>query len=233
MEDIYQILRVRAGTPQADLQAAYIRLTDTYRMVRDFAEDPATAQLAAQKLEKLMEAGAAAGLTLDAKLPTASGGTDEELSKLRMALNSGSASAGAIRASDLLSRARALPESAEKHYLIAMAMLQTDSSFQGCAAAVPELSKAVKQDPGNEAYRGLLDAIQAQLEQYQQHQQLLAEKAEQARQRQEREAQEAIREARTRENTSACLGTVGYLLLEYGLPLLGCCCVVECCKEGC
>lgn len=231
MDDIYQILRVRAGAGKAELQEAYARLADTYRLVRDFAEDRAASELAAKKLERLMAAGEKEGLKLDAPAPAS--GDREELAKLRMALYSSGANAQTVRASNLFPRIQQLPESAEKHYLTALAMLLTDSSFQGCSNAVPELAAAVKADPGNEAYRGMMDAVRAQLDAYQKHQQELDEKKKKEQNQELQRARDRVEQQRRTEITNNLLATLGYAFREWGLPLLGCCCVVECLKEGC
>lgn len=233
MEDIYQILRLRKNCDRDELQNAFIRLADTYRIVRDFSEDREVSQLAAEKYDRLIAAGKEEGLTLLCKGVNQMNSSEAELGKLRLALNSSRASASNIRETEALDRAKELPESAEKHYLIALAMLHMDSSFQGCGKAVSELAEATRQDPDNGAYRGLLEAIQAQMKMYQEHQEMEASRAEAERLRQEQEARAAVRQAQNAETTGQCMSSLGYCLTEYGPVACGCICLIGCCKEVC
>lgn len=233
MDDIYQILRLRKTCDRIELQNAFDRLADTFSIVRDFSEDKEVAQLAAEKYDRLIAAGKEEGLSVHSGNVKRFESPEEELGKLRLALNSSRANAATIRETEMFARAMKLPESAEKHYLLALALLHADSSFAGCGKAVPELSAAVQQDPDNEAYRGLLEAIQEQMKLYQDHQKAEADKAEEERKRREREAQEALRKAQRDESTGQFMSSMGYCLSEYGPVICGCICLVTCCKEAC
>lgn len=108
-----------------------------------------------------------------------------------------------------------------------------DNSFQGCQNAVAELHKAIKLDPSNEAYIGLLDAISEQIRDYEQRQRDKAAQDERDRQEQERRSQQAVAAAQRRRfwnSAGPCLGGLASL----GFVALMCWCGCECCKSsGC
>lgn len=224
--DIYQILRVRRDAGKAELQAKYLRMLDTYRMVADFAEDQDVARIARLKLNQLLAAGKE--YHLYGECPENAGGVtpQTEIAAIKLALNSQKASGGYLSGSSIPEKIDRLPESAEKHYLKATVILKMDGSLNGCREAVPEIQKALALDPSNAAYSGLLDAIEAQVNDYAEQQRLTAEMSERARAEQERRSQQALDEARGRQFWNGVGSSGG------GLAGCLCCAAVWCFASG-
>ena len=166
--DVYQILRVRKNADKAELQAKYLRMLDSYQMTATFAEDQEVADIARIKLDQLIAAGKECGLYNEHPESDTTITPQTNISSIKLALNSSRSDVSKLRGSNISGKIDALPESAEKHYLKAVVNLRIDSSFQGCQNAVTELHKAIKLDPSNEAYTGLLDAISEQIKDYEQ-----------------------------------------------------------------
>lgn len=230
--DIYQILRVRKNADKAELQAKYLRMLDSYQMTATFAEDQEVADIARIKLDQLIAAGKECGLYNEQPESDTTITPQTNISSIKLALNSSRSDVSKLRGSNISSKIDALPESAEKHYLKAVVNLRIDSSFQGCQNAVTELHKAIKLDPSNEAYTGLLDAISEQIKDYEQRQRDKAAQDERERQERERRSREALADAQRRQfwnSARPCLGG----LASIGVTILACWCGCECCKSGC
>ncbi len=231
--DIYQILRVSKNADKAELQAKYLRLLDVYQMMATFAEEQEVADIARLKLEQLISAGKECGLYSEYPESFTTATPQAEISSIKIALNSSRADADKLRNSNILRRIDALPESAEKYYLKAIANLRIDSSLQGCKSAVDELHKAIEMDPANEAYIGLLDAISEQMQEYEQQQREKAEKEERERREQEKKSQRALAAAKRRHflgTAGSCIsGIVGIGFYVFML----CCCCIFCYKYCC
>ena len=95
------------------------------------------------------------------------------------------------------------------------------------------MHKAIKVDPSNEAYIGLLDALSEQIQEYEQWQRDKAAQDERDRQEQERRSQQAVSAVQRRQfwnSAGPCHGG----LASVGVVLLACWCGSECCKSsGC
>lgn len=231
--DIYEVLRVSTNADKKELQAKYLRMLDSYQLVANFAESPDVAIIARQKVERLQELGREAGLADEAIESPKIYTTEQEITAIRLALNSSRSNNVLLRGNSISGRIDSLPESAEKHYLKAVVLLKMDSSFNGCRSALSEVQTAVKLDPTNEAYRGLMDALDEQFSEYERKQKQLAAKAEQERLERERQSREAVNAAERRRfwNTAGpCLGS----LASIAIVILGCvCCCNVCCSDCC
>lgn len=231
--DIYQILRVRKNADKAELQAKYLRMLDSYQMTATFAEEQEIADIAQAKLEQLIAAGKECRLYDEHPESNTTITQQTNISSIKLALNSSRSDVSKLKGSNISGKIDALSESAEKHYLKAVVTLRIDSSFQGCQNAVAELHKAIKLDPSNEAYIGLLDAISEQIRDYEQRQRDKAVQDERDRQEQERRSQQAVAAAQRRRfwnSAGPCLGGLASL----GVVPLMCWCGCECCKSsGC
>ncbi len=230
--DIYQILRVRRNADVSELQAKYIRLLDSYQMTATFAEDKEIADVAKMKLEQLISAGKECGLYIERPESDTTITTQTSISSIKLALNSSRADVSKLRGSNIMGKIDALPDSAEKHYLKAIVNLRIDSSFQGCQNAINELHKAVKLDPTNAAYTGLLDAISEQVKDYEQRQRDKAAQDERDRQERERQSQATLAAAQRRQfwnSAGPCLSGIAGL----AFTAFACWCTCECCKSGC
>lgn len=231
--DIYEVLRVSTNADKKELQAKYLRMLDSYQLVANFAESPEVAEIARQKIERLQELGKEAKLQDEISESTRIYSTEQEITAIRLTLNSNNSNSALLRGSNISGKIDALPESAEKHYLKAVVLLKIDSSFSGCRNALSEIQAAVKLDPTNEAYRGLMDALDEQFTEYERKQKQLAAKAEQERLERERQSREAVNAAERRRfwNTAApCLSS----LVSLAITILGCvCCCNVCCSDCC
>lgn len=230
--NIYQILRVRESADRDELQAKYLRMLDTYQMTLTFAESPEVAEIARIKLEQLVEAGKKCGLDSENFESSVTNTIQTDISSIKLALNSSGCDASKLRGSNILGKIDLLPKSAEKHYLKAMVNLRLDSSFQGCQNAVEEIQNAIRLDPTNEAYTGLLDAISEQLKEYEQRQRDRAIQEERERQKRERLSQEALDRARRRQfwnSFGPCASGVGAIALN----IFVCWCICYCCESSC
>ena len=231
--DIYEVLRVSTNADKKELQAKYLRMLDSYQLVANFAESPEVAEIARQKIERLQELGKEAKLHDEISESTRIYSTEQEITAIRLTLNSNNSNSALLRGSNISGKIDALPESAEKHYLKAVVLLKIDSSFSGCRNALSEIQAAVKLDPTNEAYRGLMDALDEQFTEYERKQKQLAAKAEQERLERERQSREAVNAAERRRfwHTAApCLSS----LVSLAITILGCvCCCNVCCSDCC
>lgn len=231
--DIYEVLRVSTSADKKELQAKYLRMLDSYRLVASFAESPEVAEIAQQKIERLQELGREAQLQDELVEDTKIYSAEQEITAIRLALNSGSANGAQLRRNNISGKIDALPDSAEKHYLKAIVLLKSDSSFDGCRNALSEIQTAVRMDPQNEAYLGLMDALDEQFTEYEGKQKQIAVKAEQERLERERQSREALNAAERRRFWNAagpCLGGVASL----AIPVLSClCCGSVCCNDCC
>ena len=231
--DIYQILRVRKNADKSELQAKYLRLIDTYQMTATFAEEQEIADIAQNKLNRLLSAGKECGLYSECPESDTVNTPQTNISLIKLALNSSRSDASKLKGSNISGKIDLLPESAEKHYLKAIVTLRLDSSFQGCQTAVLELHNAIKMDPTNEAYTGLLDAVSEQIKDYEQRQRQKAAQDERERQDRERQSAAAVAAAQRRRFWSSagpCLGGLGGI----AATICACWCVIECFKSsGC
>ena len=230
--DIYQILRVRPNSDKAELQAKYMRLLDTYQLTATFSDDPEVAEIAQQKLDLLISEGKKAGLHKEHTEDSNDNTVQAQISTIKLALNSSKADASRLRSNNIMGKIDALPACAEKYYLKAVVNLKIDSSFRGCQNAVTELQHAIKYDPTNEAYTGLLDTISEQLQEYEQRQRDKAAAAERERQEQERQSQAALASAQRRQfRENTCPAIWGWVSILFWIG--ACICACQCCKSGC
>lgn len=231
--DIYEVLRVSTNADKKELQAKYLRMLDSYQLVANFAESPEVAEIARQKIERLQELGKEAKLQDELSESTRIYSSEQEITAIRLALNSSNSNSVQLRGNNISGKIDALPNSAEKHYLKAVVILRIDSTFNGCRNALSEIQTAVKLDPTNEAYRGLMDALDEQFTEYERKQKQIAAKAEQERLERERQSREAVNAAERRRfwNTAGpCLGSLASL----AITILGCvCCCNICCSDCC
>lgn len=229
--DIYEMLRVANYTDKKELQAKYVRMLESYRLVESFAESPEVAAIAQAKIDQLLKAAKEAGLEEDCCERVKTSSTEQDITSIKLALNSSRSNASLLWGRDIMGKIDALPNCAEKHYLKTVVLLKTDSSFNGCRDALKEIQEAVRLDPGNIAYKGLMDALEEQFAEYERHQTMLAEQAEKDRIERERRSAQALQEAENRRFWDAagpCLGGLGAIAVY----ILGCvCCCNICCGE--
>ena len=233
--DIYQILRVRKDAKKDELQAKYLKLLESYQMIVTFAENEEVLEIAKEKLEQLLSAGKEYGLHNECSEKQKVFSSQIDIGTIKLALNSNGSDITKLKSSNISGKIDSLPESAEKHYLKAVVSLKIDSTLKGCQSAISELHKAVKFDPTNEAYIGLMDAIGEQIEDYEQRQREKASQDELERREREIRSKEALFNARLREfwNVAGpCVGGIGGIAAT-GLTCWGLCWATrECCSGG-
>lgn len=222
--DIYQLLRVRVGASKSELEPRYARLVESYRLTAEFAENEEVAAIAKTKLEQLLAAGQEYGLT-EQRDSGAAVSPQASIAEIRLALNSSNANAEKLRGADISGKIGRLPECAEKHYLQAIVQLRLDSGVDGCTAAVKELETALKLEPGNEAYTGLLNAIAEETQALKRRQDERAAREEAARLAREQASREELEQTRRREFWSGVGSCVcGVFALPFYL-------LTECCAS--
>lgn len=240
--DIYEILRVANCTDKKELQAQYIRLLESYRLVANFAESPDVAQIAQAKIVQLQNAAREAGLVEDYCEQMKRNSTIQDITSIKLALNSSRSNASLLRGINIMDKIESLPNCAEKHYLKTVTLLKLDTSFSGCKEALKEIQEAVKLDPGNIAYNSLMDALEEQFAEYQRYQTVLAEQAEKDRIERERQSALALQEAERRraqalqeaenrrfwDSAGPCLSGLSAIAMY----IIGCiCCCNVCCGD--
>lgn len=233
--DIYQILRMSKDADKDELQEKYLRLLESYQMIVTFAENEEVQEISKKKLEQLITAGKEYGIHNERSKNQKVFSSQVEIGTIKLALNSNGSDITKLKSSNISGKIDSLPESAEKHYLKAVVSLKIDSTLKGCQGAISELHKAVKLDPTNEAYIGLMDAISEQIEDYEKRQREKASQDELERRERERRSKEALLRARLSEFwrvAGPCIGGIGGIAVT-GLTCWGLCWATrECCSGG-
>lgn len=209
--DIYQILRVHRDADKSELQARYLRMIDTYQIMADFAENQDVAGIAKSKLTQLIMAGKEQGLYTECPESYIAASPQIEIGAIKLALNSSKSDIVKPKGNNILEKIDALPKSAEKYYLKAIVILKIDSSFQGYKNAIVEIQNAIELDSTNEAYVGLLDAMNEQIKDYEQSQRdkMIQDNVERwEREKKSAEALEAVSQTAVREERQRFFGAV-------------------------
>ena len=186
-------------------------------------------KIADSKIAQLKEAAKQVSINEEAAESTVTPTEQMDITAIKLALNSSNANASTLRGANILGKITKLPDSAEKHYLKAVANLRIDSSIGGCRNALDDIMRAIQADSTNTAYIGLLQAIEYEIDIYEERHTRAAEEAEQERLAREHRSQAAVNAARRRRfwgTAGPCIG--GIVLIGACIWSISCCCK-DCC----